>query len=145
METRIAGTPFSRAQSRCSWCVSSTVATSTSGTRRPPPTSSSTPRMSPIVRKRPAVLPTTSCSSPLMRPAATSWFCVRSASMICDTVSPYDCSRSWSSVTCTSRTRPPEMSIDATPSTVSSCGRSRSSIQARSDTRSRVSEENATS
>jgi hypothetical protein len=82
IDIRTAGTPrglhppgwhsFSRAHRRCFWWVSSTVATSVSGTLRPPPTSSSRPRISAIERNFPSVFPTTSCSVEPMRPAATS-------------------------------------------------------------------------
>ncbi len=72
IETFTAGTPSRRAHRRCSRCVSLTAATSASGMRRPPPTSSSTSRMSSTLRNFPSVFPTTSRSSDATRPAATS-------------------------------------------------------------------------
>ncbi len=88
MLMRTAGTPFSRAQKRCSRLVSRTAATSVSGTRPPPGRFSSTVRTSSTVRNLPAVLPTSSSVSEESRPAATSWFAARSASMTWDTVNP---------------------------------------------------------
>jgi hypothetical protein len=88
MATLTAGEPSRRAQSRCSRCVSLTAATSDRGTRPPPATGRSTDSTSTTVRNFPAVLPTTSRLSLVTRPAATSSLAARTASMICETVSP---------------------------------------------------------
>ncbi len=145
MDSFTAGVPFSRAHSRCSWWVSATLATSVSGMRPRPGTGSSTFRTSSMLRNLPAVFPITSRVADATRPAAMSWFALRSDSMTWETVSPYERSRSWSRTTWISRTRPPETSTDATPSMVSSCGRSRYSTQSRSEIRSRVPDEKPTS
>jgi hypothetical protein len=63
----------------------------TAGCARPPGTSAtSTLRTSSTLRNLPAVLPTISRSPDATRPAATSWFVERMASMTSDTVRPYD-------------------------------------------------------
>ena len=125
MPTRTAGAPLSRAHERSCPLVSRTVAMSRSGMRAPLPAVSSTPRMSSRLRNLPDVLPTSSRSEVVMRPAARSWFSFRSALMICDTDSPSPRTRSGSSSTWISRTRPPMMFTAATPSIDRSWGRSR--------------------
>ncbi len=125
IETRTACAPSSRAHDRCSALVSRIVAISVSGMRDPDDPESRMPRMSSTLRNFPAVLPTTSRVAEAMRPAEMSWFSLRSDVMICESDSPCVRNRSWSTSIWISRTRPPEMSMDATPGTESSCGRRR--------------------
>jgi hypothetical protein len=87
-ETRTAGAPSSRVQSRCSRCVSRTLATSESGTRPPPAIGTGSARIWSTLVKRPAVLPTTSRVLEVTRPADTSRLPSRSAAVTWPTVRP---------------------------------------------------------